>query len=75
MNYRAIEENMKQVAEWVSGLTGEDVRMTYEQRRDADWATARVCGDRGEGRYGRKALSDAAGAVFAGERGAQCRSG
>lgn len=40
MNYRAIEENMKQVAEWVSGLTGEDVRMTYEQRRDADWATA-----------------------------------
>ncbi len=40
MNYRAIEENMKQVAEWVSGLTGEGVRMTYEQRRDADWATA-----------------------------------
>lgn len=40
MNYRAIEENMKKVASWVSEVTAIDEKSAYEQRNDADWSTA-----------------------------------
>lgn len=39
MDYRAMEENMKKVAGWVSEVTGGSVDSLYEQRRDADWST------------------------------------
>lgn len=39
MDYRAMDEHMKQVAGWVSEVTGGSVDSLYEQRRDADWST------------------------------------
>lgn len=39
MDYRAMEENTKKVAEWVSEVIGGSVDSLYEQRRDADWST------------------------------------
>lgn len=40
MNYRALEDNMKQVASWVSEMTGMNAGSAYEQRFDADWSSA-----------------------------------
>lgn len=39
MNYRAIENNVKQVANWISEVTTIDKESAYEQRRDAQWLT------------------------------------
>ena len=39
MDYRAMEENMKQVAGWVAEVTGGSADSLYAQRRDADWST------------------------------------
>ncbi len=39
MNYRAIENNVKQVADWISEVTAIDKKSAYEQRRDAQWLT------------------------------------
>ena len=39
MDYRAMEENTKQVASWVAEVTGGSVDGLYAQRRDADWST------------------------------------
>ncbi len=40
MNYRAVEENIRKVASWVSEITSIDAESAYEQRADAEWATA-----------------------------------
>lgn len=40
MNYRAIEGNMRQVANWVAEVAHIDARNAYEQRLDAEWSTA-----------------------------------
>ena len=39
MDYRAMEDNTKRVAEWVAEVVGGSVESLYEQRRDADWST------------------------------------
>lgn len=39
MNYRAIEKNVKQVADWIFEITAIDRESAYEQRRDAQWLT------------------------------------
>ena len=39
MDYRGMEENMKQIAGWISQITGDNVDSLYAQRRDADWST------------------------------------
>ena len=39
MDYRAMDENVKQVASWVAEVTGDHVDALYAQRRDADWST------------------------------------
>lgn len=45
MTYRAIDENMKQVASWVSEMVPEiSVESAYKQRFDADWLTAGYVG-------------------------------
>lgn len=40
MNYRAVEGNMRQVANWVSEFAKVDAKKAYEQRQDAEWSTA-----------------------------------
>lgn len=40
MNYRAIEGNMRQVANWVAEVAHIDAKNAYEQRLDAEWSTA-----------------------------------
>lgn len=40
MNYRAAERNIRQVASWVSQITSIDAESAYDQRADAEWATA-----------------------------------
>lgn len=40
MNYRAMEKNVKQVADWISEFTAVDRESAYEQRMDAQWLTA-----------------------------------
>lgn len=45
MTYRAIDENMKQVATWVSEMVPEiSIDSAYKQRYDADWLTAGYVG-------------------------------
>lgn len=39
MDYRAMEDNMRQVASWVAETVGGNTESLYEQRRDADWST------------------------------------
>ena len=39
MDYRAMDENMRQVAGWVATITGGSEDNLYAQRRDADWST------------------------------------
>ena len=39
MDYRAMEDNMRQVAGWVAETIGGNTDNLYEQRRDADWST------------------------------------
>ena len=39
MDYRAMDDNVKQVASWVAEVTGDSVDSLYAQRRDADWST------------------------------------
>ncbi|MDY4098140.1 MAG: methyl-accepting chemotaxis protein [Lachnospiraceae bacterium] len=39
MDYRAMEEHMKEVARWVAEVTGISEESLYEQRMDADWST------------------------------------
>ncbi len=39
MNYRAIENNVKKVADWISEVTVIDKESAYEQRKDAQWLT------------------------------------
>lgn len=39
MDYRAMEDNMHQVASWVAETVGGNTESLYEQRRDADWST------------------------------------
>lgn len=39
MNYRAIEDNVRKVADWISEVTAIDKESAYEQRRDAQWLT------------------------------------
>lgn len=39
MDYRAMEDNMRQVAGWVAETIGGNETSLYEQRRDADWST------------------------------------
>lgn len=39
MDYRAMEDNMRQVASWVAEAVGGNTESLYEQRRDADWST------------------------------------
>ena len=40
MNYRAVEGNVKQIADWISEVTSIDKASAYEQRRDAQWLTS-----------------------------------
>lgn len=40
MNFRALEENVKQTAAWVAAEIKEDVNSVYAQRLDADWSAA-----------------------------------
>ena len=40
MNYRAIEGNVKKVADWISEVTDIDKASAYEQRKDAQWLTS-----------------------------------
>ncbi len=40
MNYRAMEKNVKQVADWIGEITAIDKDSAYEQRKDAQWLTA-----------------------------------
>ncbi|MCI8846615.1 MAG: ABC transporter substrate-binding protein [Lachnospiraceae bacterium] len=40
MNYRAIEENVRKVADWIGEVTSIDKKSAYEQRKDAQWLTS-----------------------------------
>ncbi len=40
MNYRAMEKNVRQIADWISEITAIDRESAYEQRGDAQWLTA-----------------------------------
>ena len=40
MNYRAVEKNVRKVADWISEITDIDKESAYEQRKDAQWLTA-----------------------------------
>lgn len=40
MNYRAIENNVKQISEWISEITKIDKNSAYEQRKDAQWLSS-----------------------------------
>lgn len=44
MNYRAIEENMRKAASWVSEIAHVDERSSMEQCRDAEWVTSGYVG-------------------------------
>lgn len=40
MNYRAVEDNVRKVADWISEITSIDKKSAYEQRKDAQWLTS-----------------------------------
>lgn len=40
MNYRAIENNVRQVSDWISEITSIDKNSAYEQRKDAQWLSS-----------------------------------
>lgn len=40
MNYRAVEDNVRKVAGWISEVTAIDKESAYEQRKDAQWLTS-----------------------------------
>lgn len=40
MNYRAIESNVKQIADWIAEVARVDKKSAYEQRKDAQWLTS-----------------------------------
>lgn len=40
MNYRAVEDNVRKVADWIAEITAIDKKSAYEQRKDAQWLTS-----------------------------------
>ncbi len=40
MNYRAVENNIRKVADWISEVTDIDKASAFEQRKDAQWLTS-----------------------------------
>lgn len=40
MNFRAVENNVRQIADWISEVTKIDKASAYEQRKDAQWLTS-----------------------------------
>lgn len=44
MDYRALEKNIRQVADWISEITDIDKQSAYEQRFDAEWLTSGYVG-------------------------------
>lgn len=40
MNYRAVEDHVRQIADWISEITSINKANAYEQRKDAQWLTS-----------------------------------
>lgn len=40
MNYRAAEDNVRKIADWIAEVTDIDKKSAYEQRKDAQWLTS-----------------------------------